>query len=222
MSALLLAVALTLPAAGRPVYVAGEMLIVAVPVPQGGGLAPVPAGTTLDAVVNLAKAQMAGDDVGVKQMVDQGTAVLIPSGSSARVIKPYPTGVAAVYEVRILDGPAKDKAAFVPEPWLVSPQQFRALAAEAKAIAKSREARARKDQFKADAQKKAEAKAVANAQSPARQVEAKIKMAQGLEKAKKPQAALKYYQEAYEILKDLDHAPQADLVQERIKALSPK
>jgi hypothetical protein len=222
MSALLLAVALTMPAAGRPVYNAGEVLIVAVPVPQGGGLAPVPAATNLAAVASLVQAQVAGDDVGVKQMVEQGTAVLIPSGSSARVIKPYPTSPAATYEVRILDGTAKDRSAFMPEPWLVSPQQFRALAAEAKAIAKSREARARKDKFKADARKKAEARASANAQSPAKQVEAKIKMAQGLEKAKKPQAALKYYEEAYEILKDLDDSPHAELVQERIRALSPK
>ncbi len=139
MSALLLAVAMTLPAAGRAAYVAGETLIVAVPMPQGGGLAPVPAATSLAAVADLVKAQVAGDDVGVKQMVEQGTAVLIPSGSAARVIKPYPSNP-AVYEVRILGGPAKDRSAFVPEPWLVSPLQYRALAAEAKSIAKSREA----------------------------------------------------------------------------------
>lgn len=183
-----------------------------------------PACVDRGAFQDLAKFLKAGDRVGVDRLLGAKDVVKVPRGVSVLILRRFrperSTTVGRSYspaeyaqllqnkalapqdetnyplEVRILDGDLGGSVRFVPE------------ACVARMIPIPTQARKPRKIVRPPAPTKPA--------DPAAKAETALGMARGLEKAKKPAAALKYYRQ---VLKDYPGSPQAKTAQERIKTL---
>ncbi len=147
----------------------------------------------------IMKAITAKDDVGIREVYEGRLADRIGNRTAVLVIQDYRTPAyrkqddeySAALEVRVLDGPIKDQVRFVPETMVARMRTF----------------------LKPPPEPKVEPKTI----DPETRAASILKMAEGLEKAKKVPGALTLYRQ---VAKDYPRTKAAGKASERIKALT--